>query len=443
MKNPFKFFKKEKSFQPIITENQPLFYINQLIDQMFPSANAQQKRSLLQAGQGTVYACVNIISNACSSAVLRLYTEGKPNNKLSSKQIKSLEKYKIKNVDNVVEITDHEAIELLYKPNSIHSMLDLWILTWTHKLLVGDAYWRIASGPAGLSKEIQILPADQIEIILNNENVPKIEKYKLGRVEFPPEEIIHFVYRYDPEKVYSYGQSPLASIINEYNLSGWLKANLNDRAQTKQGSGVYLRLPKEINYSEEQLNQIKQAYSQYRTGRIKATELMILNEGELVAMPMADKDLPYDSNLRFLMERICNAFGVPISIFTESSTRAVQGVQATQFYSNCITPLLQAQAEALNRFYLPKFKNTENMFFAFDNVVPEDERLNADIYSRYVANGIMTINEVRYELNKPSIEGGDMLLIPSNLVPIGMATPEKQIKTLIEELKKIDDPDNI
>lgn len=451
MRNPIK--RLFKGFQPLPTpRDRVVMTIGQLVDAMFPALDGSQKLKLILAGTGTVYACVNLIADSCAMETPRLYTEnmrgGDSTRKLNHSQKAYFERrFPTKSVDNIEEVTEHPALKLLWKPNPRQTQVAFNRLTWEHEIQAGDCFLYLPRlTETSEPQEINVLPVNT-EIVekkgrneLGNEYFREIDYYRLGNTHYPPYEIIHYVYAYDPEKIWTYGKSPLQSVVNEYNISGHLKANLEDRAKTKFGSEVIIEKGEKSRYTDDQMKQIKEQIKAYRSGNVNADQIMMLESGDkLVGVPLADKDLPYDSNLKFLMERICNAYKVPVSMFTESSTRSVQSTQDKQYLSYCITPRLKHREEDLNYFYLPMFKNTEGMYFAYDSVVPEDDKLQAEIHERLIRVGVMTPNEVRYERNLDALPDGDQLYMDSSLMPVGMPvgmTVEDEAKALIDGVVK-------
>lgn len=453
MRNPIK--RILKGFQPLPTpRDRVIMTMRQLVDVMFPDIDGGNKSKLMLAGTGTVYACVNLIADSCAMEAPRLYTENKRTGirtrQLDKKQKAYFERrFPTKAVDNIEEVTEHPALKLLWKPNQRQTQVAFNRLTWEHELQAGDCFLYLPRlAETSEPQEINVLPANT-EIVekkgrneLGNEYFREIDYYQLGNTHYPPYEVIHYVYAYDPEKIWTYGKSPLQAIVSEYNISGHLKANLEDRAKTKFGSEVIIEKGEKSRYTPEQITQIKEQIAAYRTGNVNADQIMFLENGDkLVSVPLADKDLPYDSNLKYLMERICNAYKVPVSMFTESSTRSVQATQDKQYLSHCITPRLKHREENLNYFYLPMFKNTDGMYFAYDSVIPEDDKLLAEIEERLIRVGAMTPNEARYRRNLDALPGGDQLYMDSSLVPVGVNV-EDEAKALIDGVAKAMKGDN-
>ena len=56
---------------------------------------------------------------------------------------------------------------------------------------------------------------------------------------------------------------------------------------------------------------------------------------------------------------------------------------------------------------MPYYDN--NLFCAFDNVVPENEAAEVEKHTKYVESGILTRNEVRTDINMPPHPDGDKL----------------------------------
>ena len=83
---------------------------------------------------------------------------------------------------------------------------------------------------------------------------------------------------------------------------------------------------------------------------------------------------------------------------------------------------------ALNEFFLPAFKDSDDLFFSFDDPVDSDIETDMRVYSMAINSGIMSINEVRERLKlQPIEEGGDDIYLPVNLMPTGETQVSKKL----------------
>lgn len=439
MRNPF----RKKSFEAI-SEQRLGVTLSQIIDGLFPDLIRGRKSALIKASIGTVYACISFISADASQVPLRLYTTSKSSNlkttKIHRKTLEHLKSnrsgiaYRIKGLDEVEEITEHEALKLLWNPNNYTHSARLVSHTLWRLLLTGDAYWYLTKGALDKPNGIHILQPEDCTINEKKNGFREIESYRFGNTEYKPDEIVHFSL-VNPRDPYKYGMSPLDSVIEDYNLMGRLKALRNELAKTKPGTSFYIETDKDT--KDMKIQQIKEAIKQYRLGQVKVDEVLNITGGRLVPIPMIGADIPFQSDLAILRELICNAYKVPITKFMSASNRAERDLSRVEYYESCIMPHLVDYQETLNNFYLPQFPDTENMFFAFENCVPDDQALQMRLDTGYVQTGIRTINEIRYERNfGEAFDGGDVPYIPANMIPLGQEAIEQQVRAIIDGVMK-------
>ena len=109
-----------------------------------------------------------------------------------------------------------------------------------------------------------------------------------------------------------------------------------------------------------------------------------------------------------VLEEIAAGFGVPISkLLTNNPNRANAEVANRSWLRDTILPYCQMDEEKLNEKLLPMYGIEDDAFLAYDNPVPEDKVFQLNRRTRYVAAGIMTINEARREEGLAPITDGD------------------------------------
>lgn len=426
-----------------INQDREYYIIRQMVDAIFPySAN---KSELMRRAKGTVYACCTYIANDACRVPLKLYTT-KPSSK-SSKISKAKTEYlksdmsgigyRLKAVDEVEEVADDDALQLLWKPNNYISYSRLFSLTLFHLLLTGDAYWQLAKGPMDIPRAIHVMPPDQCQITEKKDAFREIERYTFGKTNYTPEQIIHFTLLNPAEDGWKSGMSPLQSVLEDDKIMEQIRALRKSLADTNPTTSFYVEQDKDAKLTPDQRESLKKAITEYRLGKQKFDDVMVVSGGKLVPFPTAGSDIPFQTDMTILREFIANAYKIPITKFTSASNRAERDTSNIEYYASAVTPHLIELQEMLNSFYLPAFNTDNNLFFAFDDCIPDDEALQMRVDTGYVNAGIKTINEVRYERNfGEGVDGGDDHYIPSNMMPIGNMALQDQVRTAIAEIMK-------
>ena len=458
----WKFWKKD--FTPI-DDRRLLMSINGAIDSYFGlNVSGTDRASLMQAGKGAVYSASAFISNCVASQELKLIST-KPTRSNNTKFTKKQKEYliskksgvadRIKDIDNIQEIEEHLVLDLLKNVNNYTDGFKFMAQSEFQKCLCGNCFWYVIRASENLppiENGLHLLPSEQVIVTEKkgkdengNTYFREIDKYSIGKTDYKPYEIIPFSYvnpRVDGDN-WKYGISPLESVIAEYNISGKLKDLLYDFAKNKPGSQVFLETQvDQSDYNPDQKKSIKEAFKKFRSGSMTVDEIMILDKGaKLTEIPSSARDLPFGDNLKLFREFIFNAYQVPLSLVEMSgSNRSIQDRQDTQYLVHCIYPKLMMNQSVLNSWLIPIYPDlvTQKAFFVYENCIPEDEQAEMRLNTGYVQSGIKNINEIRANLELPSVDGGDVNYIPSTYAPLSQAgqTAPQQVRDVIDAVIK-------
>jgi len=119
---------------------------------------------------------------------------------------------------------------------------------------------------------------------------------------------------------------------------------------------------------------------------------------------------------------IALCFGVPAQLVGLSDTTYANVAEARlSLYEETIIPLLDRVQSDLNEWLAPLYDGDISIKYDIDAIpaMAEKRRKVYENVSQGVSNGIITRNEARERLGLEPIDGGDSLLVPSNLFPLG------------------------
>jgi phage portal protein BeeE len=448
---------KKKSLPAEKREDGFALAVHQLINLAFPNVDQADRRALIKAGTGFAYAICNRIANDCAMIPIRLMKKGRSSGLktipldnqtklfLSSKQRCGIQ---IKSLDEVQEIGSDPILTRLENMNDYDDGIDVFANTQLHLLQVGTTFWLAdrAKPPYIDPQALHLLQPEKMEILVDRgdeatkreASFRKIIGYKYDGNLLSIDEVIRF--KYSNAGDWLWGKSPLSAAIEFYNTSGNLATLLKELSKNKNGMDLYLTNRPSNSETQPQILQgdplksIKKQFADYRLGNIKVDEIMYLGNLELTAIPNMNKDLPFIENLKGLFKFMCWTFGIPDSIMAqESSNRAVQKESVKDYYASCIQPKLIRLQSRLNSYLLPMFKGAKEQrkFLIFDDCVPPD----FDTMLKEIAGGARTPNEYREIRKLDSIDGGELLYMPANMVPVGQDVSE-QGKLLALAVKK-------
>ena len=176
--------------------------------------------------------------------------------------------------------------------------------------------------------------------------------------------------------------------------------------------------------TKEALEALKEAWNKLYSGT--SENVIVLNDGlDYKELQQTSVELQLNENKQVNAEEICAIFNTPISILKGTATDET----INTWNNNTIIPILNAFESALNKNLLLT-KEKGSFYFAFDtrNLSRGDIEKRYKAYEIAIKNKILTINEVRYEEDKPSIKALENTLI-LGLNDVLFNTDSKEIYT--------------
>lgn len=365
----------------------------------------------LAAGCGWVYAAVSAIADAVMKVMkLRLYkTDAK---------------------GEITEVLQHNALDLIYKVNSYQTFLDFIWLVQEYLELAGEAPIFVDRGESGKGEpqNLVLLRPDKLFIKKADSTGESSEvtgyNYKLSygkSVAIDMNELLFLKY---PDPVNHYrGKGTLQAAARTVDIDEFSEEyNKRFFYNGARPDSIFTTANK---LTPNQRETIKAQINALYKGTKNAHKTALLESGmDWKPMSLNAKDMEFMEQQKFSRDKILAIFRVPKSIvaITDDVNLANAKIGEYTFLKWTIKPKLERLVAQLNEFYLPMFKDTENMFFAFDDPVPADIDANVKRYDSALSKGYMTLNEVRAELNLPDAgPDGDVLLVPNSVVPLEQA----------------------
>lgn len=154
------------------------------------------------------------------------------------------------------------------------------------------------------------------------------------------------------------------------------------------------------------------------------------------------------SLLTMIEKQIAQCFSVPYELIDSSASKYNSLEQKNlDFLQSCILPLGNHIAESYEKLLLP---TDNNLFieYSYSNMLKSDFKSTVEFISKEIQSGLMTINEGRAKLSLSAVEPeiGDVLFIPSNLLPLTKDNIESilaQSKLALEDINNKSDEHNI
>jgi len=390
---------------------------------------------LLKLNKGYVGVCNTKNATSIASTPLKLYAINdnssqkivypyKTLNKVQTDKIKKESKSLIiKQAANLVEISEHPVFDVLNEVNDDLNYYDLMEMTAAYLGMIGNAYWEIEKDKKGLPVHINVLPAEYTCVTLDD--TLHIKGYRLFngvyQREFEKENIIHFK-NVSPGLFWRVWNNALMTGLYgmgdaEYCLDEiYLYNSINDylRALTENNA-----IPSAIvKYTGGRLDKNTMADVQRQWDKVlrtwkKAGKTKVMDQDfDFQAISLPPKDLDFAEGRKWLRGVICNAFGVPEDLITtENSNKASSSTAIHNYFRFTIKPKLKRMEERLNSHLISLYD--DNLFFQFDECVPNDEALAMQQEDGDLRNGVITINEVRRGRGLSEVEWGSVPYVPA------------------------------
>lgn len=161
---------------------------------------------------------------------------------------------------------------------------------------------------------------------------------------------------------------------------------------------------------------LKERWQAKMSGLSSAHEVAVLDNGaKWVPVSMPNKDSQFIESRSFQVTEIARLYGIPPHMLgdVDKSTSWGTGIeqQSLGFNTYTLRPWLTRMEQALSNDLLPRGVNCR--FQTFD-LTRGDAKSEAEAINLKVQGGLMTPNEGRQRLGLAPLDGGDVLMFPTN-----------------------------
>ena len=322
---------------------------------------------------------------------------------------------------------DHPVQRLLDSPNRFWTGGDLWRATETYLGLWGSAYWGLERDDRGRVVEIWPLRSDRVRVVPDPESYVKGFVY-VGRgqrlVPYVAEDVVWIRY-FNPLDEYS-GLSPIAPLRLSVDMGlDALRASRNNLSN-ESAPGLFIETSDAP--TESEVAEFYQRWESRFRGVDNVRRPVLLGGGMKAAnLGFSPKDMEYLQTLRWSLEDVSRVYGVPKAMLGDMERITFSNFATARrvFWQDVMVPQMTFLRESLEQMLLPNFGDPA-LSLRFDTseveALKESENDKATRRRTYVAAGVMTINEVRRDMNLPPVEWGDEP--PPRRPPAGRAPHE-------------------
>lgn len=173
------------------------------------------------------------------------------------------------------------------------------------------------------------------------------------------------------------------------------------------------------------------------------------NATKFEQLSLRPQDVELLASRRFSVEDICRWYDVPpvlVGHAAEGQTMWGSGIEQIilGWFKLSLGPMLRMIEQEIWRQLLSSDDRVSGIFaeFNLDALLRGDSAARATFISTMTQNGIYTRNEVRARENLPPVEGGDVLTVQSNMVPLDKlgtlpADQAAQVRMLLRQFLEI------
>ena len=324
--------------------------------------------------------------------------------------------YRVESAGRRVPVeASHPAARLLERVNPWYTRADLWRATETYLCLWGSAFWAIERGEDG-EPELWPLRPDRMAVIPDRRRYVRGFVYRGSassipseQVAYTPEEIVWLRY-FNPLEELA-GLSPLAPARLSADM-GHEGLRFNRHLLRNSARPDFMLLTNhELNDAE--LEDFYERWEQRYQGPGNAHRPAVASAvRDVKTLGLSHRDIDFIQGLRWSLEEVSRAYGVPKLLLGDFERATYANVQASErmFWRNTVVPEVRFLEDQMNRALLPKLGYPQ-LAVEFDlsviEALQEDEASRVQRETALLDRGVLTINEVRRERNLPEVVWGN------------------------------------
>lgn len=304
--------------------------------------------------------------------------------------------------------SDHPLQRLLDSPNPFWTRGDLWRATETYLGLWGSAFWGLERDETGEVVEIWPLRSDRMRVVPDPQRYIKGFVF-VGRgqqlVAYVPEDIVWMRY-FNPLDEFA-GLSPIAPLRLSADMG--MDALQANRKLLINDSTPGLIIETSDSPTESEVADFYQRWESRFRGVDKVRRPALLSPGmKATNLGFTPRDMEYIQSLRWSLEDVARVYGVPKMMIgdLENTTFSNFSTARRVFWEDTITSQLAFYRDALQQMLVPSFGD-HALVVDFDLSSVEALRENENDRARrrqiYVSAGIMSVDEVRADMNLPPL----------------------------------------
>ncbi|MGE3409022.1 MAG: phage portal protein [Pirellulales bacterium] len=337
-----------------------------------------------------VFVCVNRIRMGVAATLLRTYDRLADGSKS--------------------EVTDPDDPFnwLMANPNQYDTRIEFWATAITFLELTGNSLWLKVRDRLHVVRELWPIPSQYIRP--HSEDGKSLTCYAMeggavGSVPIPLGDIVHLRYPNPQDRFWGLGTLAAASIAMR--ATDKIKANQLAAFDNEILSQMYFSTDQQFANEDawkRQMALIRNRYSSTGKSRVPMLFEAGVKPGFFNRSPA---EMDYRDSAAISRDEILSIFGVPplLAGIVENANNSNTSSQETVFGQYTLAPRCGIIQERINKDLAPEFGKRK--LAEFDNPTPRDRVTQCNLNTRYVSAGILTPNDVRFELGYEPMPWGE------------------------------------
>lgn len=321
------------------------------------------------------------------------------------------------------------------------------LLTSIYFDLRGEAFWLKERNGVGAPTEFWPLPPTWVASLPTSDRPYYQLSLPGGRQEQVPASEMVWFKEPDPVNPYTRGVGTAESLADELATDEHAAKFINRFFYNGARPDLIITGSK---LSEPTITRLEERWNEKLQGLYKAFRAHFMNaDVKITELGQNLQHLQFTELRRFERDTIVQVYGVPPELLgiIENSNRATIEAADYLFAQWVLRPRLAMYDAVLQTQVAPEYD--ENLVFAHDNPVPENREQIVREVLDINAGQVMTVNERRAKLGLDETKGGDVFLVPLQVVPtedIGSTTvpgetevdedqiDEEAVRALVEDV---------
>ncbi|QDU81551.1 Phage portal protein [Polystyrenella longa] len=398
--------------------------------------------NLVSEYEGTARVCADLNATTIAGTTLRLYLTGSRTD-LKTKCLNPFDQYllvqkmRLHASEQIEEIIRHQVLTLISNPNEDMDWQEVAESTQSCLEIVGTAYWWVPLNKLGVPQSIIPLLPQMYRPVYEDKRFVGLAEYGSTSIKYRREELI--VFRMNNLKGGIEGLSPLHSVWEQVSIDSKIDARMADMIDNNARPDIIISPKSEDSiWTDDVKERYKLEFNQEFSGSGSGKSWFADGDIDINTLNFSPVDTAIFEHKKISKELICNAFNVPPALLGGGQFNRATLDAAKEQHAVSMEYRARKFAGRMTKFLLPMFDGTENMFFAFDDISPENRLEKVNELNTLRNAQIITGNEARFEIGLAPHPDADTLhpIVPG--LDVG-GTPTEE-ETVTDELIPVEQP---